>query len=428
MQEVGLSALWLIYEKNDTLRTLKLCGNGVGGQPRDAPASRGCSRRAPPSSASTSRRTCSATSIPAALLGRGSARTDAAHLNVSNNSLLPDGVKIVCNALKTCTAMKYLDLSYNSPGAAGAHLAADAHDADERRHRREGADDALERTWWLDTRAKEAMAARCSSRASRCVPPVRPVRPQRGATELAWRSTAACDAILLAGVLRGNTVLKTLNITQGGSLGDFEREELGNAILANKNGKLGFCDIYGLKENMSPTHSVDLKDKEQIRSLRSFTLFAGLLRANSAITTLTLASVNPEHVDLIAEALATNTTMQELRLEQPNKGGETAIAVLPVQELNGNKATERIDLWEAGSGGAMHRQACAVVGALMNVNTSVRFLASTPAARPRAAASSSTATARARARCAPWTSPGSAWATAAARASSRRCWRGRAAS
>ena len=47
--------------------------------------------------------------------GLGSNKT-LTHLNVSNNSLLPDGVKIVCNALKTCTAMKYLDLSYNSPG------------------------------------------------------------------------------------------------------------------------------------------------------------------------------------------------------------------------------------------------------------------------------------------------------------------------
>ena len=248
-------------------------------------------------------------------------------------------------------------------------------------------------------------------------------------TEPAWRSTAACDAIMLAGVLRGNTVLRTLNIAAGGSLGDFEREELGNAILANKLGKLGFCDIYGLKENMAPTHSVDLKDKEQIRSLRSFTLFAGLLRANSAITTLTLASVNPEHVELLAEALSTNTTMVELRLEQPNKGGETAVAVLPVQELNGNKATERIDLWEAGGagGGAMHRQACAVVGALMNVNKAVSFLRINPGGSWRAAASSSSPP-RARARCARSTSRASTWATAAARASSRRSSRGRAAS
>ena len=33
-------------------------------------------------------------------------------LDVSNNHLLPEGIKHVCTALRTCTAMRELDLSY----------------------------------------------------------------------------------------------------------------------------------------------------------------------------------------------------------------------------------------------------------------------------------------------------------------------------
>ena len=45
-------------------------------------------------------------------------------LDVSNNHLLPEGIKHVCTALRTCTAMRELDLSYNSPGRGGVAPAA----------------------------------------------------------------------------------------------------------------------------------------------------------------------------------------------------------------------------------------------------------------------------------------------------------------
>ena len=96
---------------------------------------------------------------------------------------------------------------------------------------------------------------------------------------LNWISRAPCDAIVLAGVLRSNSTLKTLNIANG-DIGDYERELIGTALLGNTSGRLGYCDAYGLKESGQPSHTVDVKDKEQIRSRRSFTLFAGLLRAN----------------------------------------------------------------------------------------------------------------------------------------------------
>ena len=183
---------------------------------------------------------------------------------------------------------------------------------------------------------------------------------------------------MLAGVLRSNSVLTTLNVAQG-DIGDYEREEIGKALLSNYSGKVGYCDVYGLKEGMGGSYFVDLKDKDQIRSKRSFTLFAGLLRANSTLTCLTLSSIQPEHIEVLAEALATNTTMQELKLEQPSKNADTAITTLPVQKLNGKTKDEFIDLSEAGArltdgtGGFQpcHRHACGVVGAILGASTNM---------------------------------------------------------
>ena len=56
-------------------------------------------------------------------------------------------------------------------------------------------------------------------------PGERPTEPRNALGRKEW--TEEEDAIILAGVLRGNTVLKTLSLTSAGSLGDFEREEIG---------------------------------------------------------------------------------------------------------------------------------------------------------------------------------------------------------
>ena len=45
---------------------------------------------------------------------------------------------------------------------------------------------------------------------------------------LNWISRAPCDAIVLAGVLRSNSTLNTLNIANG-DIGDYERELIGTA-------------------------------------------------------------------------------------------------------------------------------------------------------------------------------------------------------
>ena len=106
-----------------------------------------------------------------------------------------------------------------------------------------------ERTYWLDTRGKEAIGrAMLLSPGTIMFMQCDVFSLTEQTTTLAWTSHAACDAIVLAGVLRSNSVLTTLNLAQG-DIGDYEREEIGHALLSNVHGKVGFCDAYGLKES-----------------------------------------------------------------------------------------------------------------------------------------------------------------------------------
>ena len=155
--------------------------------------------------------------------------------------------------------------------------------------------------------------------------------------------------------------------------------------MGNTKGSTGYSDIYGLRDGGSTHHSVDLKEKDQIRSRRSFTLFCGLLRSNTTLTSLTVISLVQEHLELIAPALATNRVLQSIRLESPNKynPSEVFVATLPVQELNGTLSIETIDLSLAGGPNRdgsqpMHRWATAVVGDVLNTNRSVQRLKLNP--------------------------------------------------
>ena len=389
LSEVGLSALWLICEKNVTLRSLELHGNGVGSVVNDAI---GISRMLFTSKALETLRLGSnqlgqlKTHLRA--VGRGlSANRSLTVLDLSDNGLYPEGTKAVCNALRACSSLKVLDLSYNSPGREPAlprllqaHPALQSIGVVEREPQ-----NRQEKTWWLDPRAKEAlgrallaspgtvMYCQCDSFSLTDTTQV-----------LEWRSRSSCDAVILAGVLRSNTVLRTLDMNAQGELDDYARDEIGTAILANVKGQLGYSNIFGLRDGGSPQHSVDLKDKEQIRSRRSFTLFCGLLRSNTTLTSLTMVSIASDHIEPLARALATNTVLQDLRLEAPAKGGiEMAVVTLPVQQLNGSLGIERIDLSLAGGHNRdgsqpMHRFASAMVGEIINSNTSVLELKLNP--------------------------------------------------
>ena len=389
LSDVGLQALWLICEKNGRLKTLKLRSNSVGSNIEDGP---GISKMLITSTAletlDLGSNHLGELKMGLRAIGRGlAANKSLTFLNLSSNGLYPDGTKAVCNSLRTCTSLKVLDLSFNSPGREAAlanmiqmHPALRSIGVVEKEPQTR-----TEKTCWLDNRAKEAIGRALLDSPGTCMfLQCDAFSLKEDTTTLPWTSKLSCDAVVLAGVLRSNTVLRTINVGGGGGeLDDYNREQIGEAILSNTQGTLGYCDIYGLKEGMNPAHTVDLKDKEQIRSRRSFTLFCGLLRANTTLTSLTIVSAVAEHIEWLAQALATNNTLLSLRLDAPNKAGETMTATLPVQQLNGSLGVKTIDLSlaggpEADGGHPTHRWANALIGEILNTNSTIVCLKLNP--------------------------------------------------
>ena len=391
LDEVGLQALWLLMDRNERLTKLSLKGNRVGGTVSD---SHGVARMLTTSTALNDLNLASNVlgSLKQYLrpLARGlSANKTLTNLDVSSNELWPEGTKIMCNALKSCTAMRKVDISYNHPGrepSLGELL---------RIHptlTSVGVVEAepttrIERSFHLDSRGKESIGrALLDSPFHLQYLQCDAFKLTEETTKLVWNSNVQCDAVVLAGVLKKNTVLTTLNVVSGkGEMGDYEREEVGKALLANKRGKLGYCDIYSMNED-TKDYSCDLRDKEHIRSLRSYTLFVGLVRANPTITSLTLKSLSAEHVDLLGEAMRHNSTLKELKLEHPTKGSDMTVARLPVQKLNGTRKLKSIDLTDAGkhivskveSNSHVARFACAMIGAILAENMTVETLKINP--------------------------------------------------
>ena len=234
LTEVGLQALWLINEKNETLKSLHLQNNAVGAKVED---SNGLARMLMTCSAlvnlNISENVLGSLGPQLKAFGRGlGSNKNLTFLDVANNQLLPDGIKIVCNALRTCTAMRELNLSYNSPGREAAlagmllvHPSLRSVGIVEKEPTTRS-----ERTYWLDTRAKEAIGRALLSAPGTVQFLQCDVFSLTETTKaLNWTSQAACDAIVLAGVLRSNSVLTTLNIGQG-EIGDYEREEISSAV------------------------------------------------------------------------------------------------------------------------------------------------------------------------------------------------------
>ena len=391
LTETGLQALWLIMDKNEKLTMLNLQGNAVGKRETDAA---GMARMLMTSTALTGLNLGSnhLGELKHYLrhFGRGlSVNKTLTELDVSNNKLGPDGIRAICTSLRTTVMLKKLQVSYNNPGREPAlsELL--------RNHpglRSIGVVEAepmsrMERTFHLDARAKE-MIGRALLESDSVINFLQCdiFSITEKTTTLPWRSASQCDAVMLAGVLKANRVLTEITMAPGGDLGESEREELGRALLSNTKGKLGYCDIYGLKVGSNKA-SFDVRDKEQVRSLRSFVMLCGLLRANQSLTQLTLRSLAAEHVEVLAEALQTNSTLESLNLEHPGRGNDLTLAVLPVQELNGNRELEHINLCEAGftvvvepnrTAAPLFRWAQAVTGSLLAVNQTVESLSLNP--------------------------------------------------
>ena len=181
---------------------------------------------------------------------------------------------------------------------------------------------------------------------------------------LEWTSRAPCDAIVLAGVLRCNTVLTTLNVARGRPRRLRARGDR-HAPCSQHAGPRGLLRHLRAQGACRPSHSVDLKDKEQIRSLRSFTLFAGLLRANSTLTSLTLASVTPSTSTCSPRRWRPTRRCKSCGSSSPTRAATRPSRRCPCRSSTATRDGAHRPLGRAGEGGPLHRHACGVVGALL---------------------------------------------------------------
>ena len=109
---------------------------------------------------------------------------------------------------------------------------------------------------------------------------------------LKWTSTLSADVSLLAGALRSNTTLTTLNL-DGATIAEAERTQLGKVLLDNESGVVGHCDDFELAAG-STTLRWDLKESGKAR--KGVPLLLGLLRANRTLTRVTLVGMGVEAV------------------------------------------------------------------------------------------------------------------------------------
>ena len=122
LTDVGLSALWLIMEKNDKLSSLRLDRNGVGNRATDS-AGLGVMLTTSIALQELSLASNNLGNLKAEMrkFARGlAANKTLVSLDLSSNALGPEGVKQVCVALRTTVALQVLNLSYNNPGREGA--------------------------------------------------------------------------------------------------------------------------------------------------------------------------------------------------------------------------------------------------------------------------------------------------------------------
>ena len=397
LTSVGLYALWLVVDKNSALQKLVLRGNSVGTQYEDssgmAKMFSTCTALAALDLSENNIGALKGAAVGLRQFARGlSTNKSLTDINLASNQLWPEGIKAVCGALHNCSSLKQLNLSYNHPGRESAvadllrvHKTLQSLAVIEATPKTR-----IERSFHLDARGKEAIGRALIESPTmvkflQC--DVFSLFPDTASLD--WTSSDQCDAVLLAGALKTNDTLTGINMGVGGELGDFEREEIGKALLRNRHGRVGFCNIFSLQPDGPKAQKFNLKDKSQVRSTRSFMMLAGLMRGNNRLTSLELKGLASDHIPLLAEALRFNTTLEELRLVHAPKANETNIASLPVQQLNGHVPTAHIDLWEAGTTTGedgtpahsfLHRAAVGIVGPLLSLNQAVQSLRMNPGA------------------------------------------------
>ena len=283
-------------------------------------------------------------------------------LNLRNNGLEERGVRVVCNALQTCKNLRTLDISYNRPFREPALPSL-------LRHHPSLTDVGIieEGKGKLDSRMRviigQALTERPNPKMFALQADIFQVHPDT--TSIDWPNTAEHgDVLMLAGILQTNTTLTSFTYRPE-NLNDDDQEILGRALLKHRAGRLGYCANFGLhppqekeqkfkretasksskardrqKEDDGSSMSYDVKDREVIRSARSFSLLAGCLKANRVATQLTLKSVELNIVPDIGEALRCNETLKELCLVR-ERGH---VITLDVQRLTGRMSKEKLNL------------------------------------------------------------------------------------
>ena len=217
----GKRALWLI--SNDELRELNLCGNHVG-EANDE------------SNEGLAKLLNTATKLSVLKLGDNclgnfaeeesgwrrqqisralSASVSLTELDLSRNDLRPAGVAVMCVALRALKTLTKLDMSFNWPGrtkelpellAAHPSLTSIALTEDL-------PNTAWQRVAYLDARAKEKIGRTLLD----CTSPLLGFLAcdafalDEHTSRLTWTSTLEADAVLLAGVLRTNSVVQSLS-------------------------------------------------------------------------------------------------------------------------------------------------------------------------------------------------------------------------
>lgn len=192
---------------------------------------------------------------------------------------------------------------------------------------------------------------------------------------LNWgKDASTSDAILLAGVLRTNTVLTTFNIAAGAILENKARSEIGSALLNNPNSSVAFCNDFGLTPTVE-TCEFDLS-KSELKDVEPFRLLAGCLRGNHTLTHVTLLQLRMEQIPTLALALRGNNTLKQLELISTSRAGGQAVVRLPVPDLNGigSAPLTHVDLSKACVEGSISRIACATIGTLTSTNTVLECL------------------------------------------------------
>ena len=385
LSEFGKQALWFVSESNELLEGVNLRENGVG--PNDtvglSTLISGCPKLRMLNLAANglgSMERQQLRTVARALRGNQT----LTKIDLSNNHFGQSGTDLVVSALRECREMRELGMSYNEPGDRCKELVAMI-----KEHRR------LERLSIVEKR-KEDLGTRGKMNLGKALTE----RPEgsrlsfleldafsllEDTSKLEWRTESSqndamadANASVLAGVLRTNTTLTALAMAADSKMSEAAQSTIGRAMLNNVHGKVGFLSGFGdagfdMDESITE-HTFNDHILQKAEAVDPFYLFAGVLRANQTVATLTVRELRKEHIKPLSQALCGNTTITSLTLEgsYSSHGNKTELRIeLPVQALVGSDVQPMVDLSEAGELG---RLSCDLIGQLCADNASLTTL------------------------------------------------------